>query len=213
MGIRTACFAGSAIPISDLKTVALYEADNRVHIQAGARLEGFANIDLNADGWGDVGVTGVAKATNWTSAVASALGGGNVGSGNGKRRAESFGEVINDGSVITGQRRNRILFTKVDTITGLTVVDMSKTTMINGVATGTTLDDAGRATQRALAEAGRRPGDAAALAGVDADDVAHQHRFIEFTRAFDRGVVLGRQAHQGGAHFGNGRLLIGQADF
>ena len=70
-------FAGSAIPISDLKTVALYEADNRVHIQSGARLEGFANIDLNADGWGDVGVTGVAKATNWTSAVASALGGGN----------------------------------------------------------------------------------------------------------------------------------------
>mgnify|MGYP006204110039 CR=1 FL=1 len=75
-----------------------------------------------------------------------------MGSGNGKRRAESFGEVINDGTVVTGQRRNRILFTKVDTVTGLTVVDMSKTVLINGVATGTTLDDAINLIATALAD-------------------------------------------------------------
>jgi len=107
-------FAGGPIPISDLETVALYQAENTIHIKTGATIESYANIDLNADGWGDVGVKGVAKATNWTSAIGNALGGGSVGSGDGKARAVLFADIINDGRIVTGATRNKVLRLAVD---------------------------------------------------------------------------------------------------
>jgi hypothetical protein len=145
--MRVDNFAGSVIPISDLETRALYEAHNLVRIDSGAVVEGYSNIDLNADGFNIASVVGVAKATSWASALGSALGGGNVGSGPGATRSVIMGDVVNNGTVRTGAQRSKTL-TLIVNAAGDTVVDPTRSSMTteNGVTTSDITFTAGRAT-------------------------------------------------------------------
>jgi len=66
-------FAGSAIPIDDLETRAIYLVDNIIEIHTGATIESYRNIDLNAEEIGLASVVGMAKGVNWASAAGDAI--------------------------------------------------------------------------------------------------------------------------------------------
>jgi hypothetical protein len=145
--MRVDNFAGSVIPISDLETRALYEAHNLIQIDSGASIDGYANIDLNADGFNIASVVGVAKATSWASALGNALGGGSVGSGAGATRSVIMGDVINNGTITTGAQRAKSL-TLIVNSAGDTVIDTTRSSMTtqDGVTTSDITFTAGRAT-------------------------------------------------------------------
>ncbi|WP_322892276.1 LEPR-XLL domain-containing protein, partial [Yoonia sp. 72] len=109
-------FAGSAIPIDDLKTQAIYLVRNVILVEgalagnARAVVESYLNIDLNADSIGLASVIGMAKGTNWVSAVRdgvnSLFGGADNSTGPGEGLAQARSEIINNGLIQTGARRN-----------------------------------------------------------------------------------------------------------
>jgi hypothetical protein len=114
-------FAGSVIPIDDLETRAIYLVDNLIHVHALALAESYQNIHLTADELGFATVDGVAKATNWVSAVGDAvdglLGGNNTEIGEGQGLADAHADVINDGTVRTGATRLREIVIEYDDAT------------------------------------------------------------------------------------------------
>ncbi|MEH6829476.1 MAG: calcium-binding protein [Sulfitobacter sp.] len=114
--------AGSAIPIDDLETEVIIIADNTIHVHAGGLLQGNANIALIAEEVGTADIDVLAKGVNWVSvvgdAVDAALGGNNANLGPGDATAKARGSVINDGTVRTGQERQKALTITVDDVTG-----------------------------------------------------------------------------------------------
>jgi hypothetical protein len=104
-------FAGSLIPIDDLETRAIFQADNEIRIFSGGVVESWRDINLYADQFGLATVDGVAKATNWVQAVGDAidslLGGNNTEIGEGVGIATAYGRVINDGTIRTGAMRQK----------------------------------------------------------------------------------------------------------
>ncbi|MEJ8562141.1 hypothetical protein QTO30_13520 [Yoonia sp. GPGPB17] len=103
-------FAGSVIPIDDLRTQAIYLARNVIVVEANALVESFLNIDLNADELGLASVIGMAKGTNWASAVADGInsltGGTDNSTGPGEGLSDARSQIINNGLIKTGARRD-----------------------------------------------------------------------------------------------------------
>ncbi len=108
-------FAGSAIPIDDLETQAIYIVRNLIKVDAPTStadptlIESFLNIDLNADELGLASVIGMAKGTNWTTAVTDGInsltGGTDNSTGPGEGLSDARSQIINDGLIKTGARR------------------------------------------------------------------------------------------------------------
>ena len=105
-------FAGSAIPIDDLRASIDSRTVNLVEISSGATLESYQNIDLVADKLGLTEVGGGTKGTNWVSAVGDAIDsafGGSDTLGELDASADAYGIVRNDGTIRTGALRNQEL--------------------------------------------------------------------------------------------------------
>ena len=106
---RVDTFAGSLVPLDDLKTRAVYLVDNVIHVHGGGVVESYANIALYAEDIGLATVDGEATATSWASAVRdaidSALGGNFKEIGEGEGLANAYASVVNDGLVKTGAKR------------------------------------------------------------------------------------------------------------
>ncbi|MCP4887379.1 MAG: hypothetical protein GY904_12290, partial [Planctomycetaceae bacterium] len=117
-------FAGSLIPIDELRTRAVYLVQNIIEVGTGATVESYQDIDLNADAIGLASVIGEAKATNWASqvgdAIDSLLGGNNETFGKGEGLADANSRVINNGTIRTGAKRvKELILDEIDPVTGI----------------------------------------------------------------------------------------------
>jgi len=112
-------FAGSAIPINELRAIAMFTNENNITVNEGAIFEGYQNINLIAEVEGDTTQEGKTKGTNWASAIGDAIDGALGGTdsfGNFNSTVNSYGTVTNNGLLKTGALRHQtITFDHADT--------------------------------------------------------------------------------------------------